>query len=213
MRTIDLASWPRRELYEKFFNISCPFFSVTFPVDVTAVHAWAKQNRVSFYHLLTWLSTGAMNAVPEFRLRVIDGQLVEIDRGDPSFTSLRKGERQFRIITVPFEDDPLTFCRHAKEADDAQTAFIRMEKESASLIFVSCLPWFDVTGLREEHRGDPDDLIPHLTWGKFYPLQNGRLELHMTVTANHRVADGFHVGEFKAELDRRIAALCCAKEG
>lgn len=212
MRIIDPATWPRRELYEKFFNISCPFFSVTFPVDVTAVHAWARQNRVSFYHLLTWLSTGAMNAVPEFRLRVIDGQLVEIDRGDPSFTSLRKGERQFRIITVPFEDDPLTFCRHAKEADELQSVFIRNDLEAENLIYVSCLPWFDVTGLKEEHGDDPNDLIPHLTWGRYYQTQNDRLELHMTVTANHRVIDGFHVGEFKAELDRRIAALSTSKE-
>ena len=212
MRIIDLPAWPRRELYEKFFNISCPFFSVTFPVDVTDVYAWAKQNHVSFYHLLVWLSTGAMNAVPEFRLRVIDGQLVEIDCGDPSFTSLRKGERQFRIITIPFEDDPLSFCRHAREADEAQSAFIRMDVESASLIYVSCLPWFDVTGLKEEHGDDPDDLIPHLTWGKYYPVPNDRLELHMTVTANHRVVDGFHIGEFKTELDRRISALFGAKE-
>ena len=37
----------------------------------------------------------------------------------------------------PFEDDPLTFCRHAKEADDAQTAFIRMRSIWISRFIIS----------------------------------------------------------------------------
>ena len=32
---VDFALWPRREIYEFFAPMSDPFYSLTFPLDVT----------------------------------------------------------------------------------------------------------------------------------------------------------------------------------
>ena len=42
MQKIDLASWPRAELFRFFSAVSHPFYSVTFRVDVTNLHAYTK---------------------------------------------------------------------------------------------------------------------------------------------------------------------------
>ena len=48
MQKIDLAVWPRAELFRFFSAVSQPFYSVTFRVDVTNLHAYARAHGVSF---------------------------------------------------------------------------------------------------------------------------------------------------------------------
>lgn len=46
--SFDIENWPRREIYEFFGSMSQPFYSVTFRVDVTKVHSFAKAQGISF---------------------------------------------------------------------------------------------------------------------------------------------------------------------
>ena len=39
---IDMNTWPRAELFRFFSGVSQPFYSVTFRVDVTNLHAYTK---------------------------------------------------------------------------------------------------------------------------------------------------------------------------
>ena len=50
MQKIDLSTWPRAELFRFFSGVSQPFYSVTFRVDVTNLHAYAKAHGISFYY-------------------------------------------------------------------------------------------------------------------------------------------------------------------
>lgn len=112
-----------------------PFYSVTIPVDVTNVKAVSSRAGVSFYHLMIWVCTKAVNAVPAFRLRVRDGQVVRLAHTEPSFTSLRGGSEQFQIITIPWEEDWVAFCGRAAEVSGAQTAFITPAGADDGLIY------------------------------------------------------------------------------
>lgn len=148
----------------------------------------------------------AVNSVPNFLLRVRDGQVVMLDQTNPSFTYLKKGSELFQIITMPWEEDYMEFCRHAKERSEAQTGFLDQEKETDELIYFSCTPWFDFTALTNEHKLDKDDTVPHLAWGRYYE-EKGRLMVHLSVEVNHRTVDGFHIGKLKERIDREIDAL------
>ncbi|MBR3346424.1 MAG: hypothetical protein IKG37_05035, partial [Solobacterium sp.] len=102
----------------------------------------------------------------------------------------------FRIATVDRDvKTPEEFCKAAAEITSAQECFLVESKESDQLIFISCLPWIDVTGLTNEGMTDPSDSIPRITWGK-YEEENGRLVLGMSLEVNHRLIDGVHIGEF-----------------
>ena len=47
MHKIDMNTWPRAELFGSF-RVSQPFYSVTFRVDVTNLHAYTKARGISF---------------------------------------------------------------------------------------------------------------------------------------------------------------------
>lgn len=206
MEIIDRKTWERREAYAFFSQVDYPFYAVTIPVEVTRVKEASRSRGLSFYHLMVWLCTKAVNSVEAFRLRVRGEDVVLLDRTEPSFTTLSPGEQQFRIITLPWEEDVALFCARAKEKAEKQTSFLDQEEECDGLIYFSCTPWFDFTALTNERNFDRDDTIPRIAWGKYYE-QNGGLWLHMSIEVNHRTIDGYHLGLFKAAIDREIAAL------
>ena len=205
MKKIDIANWERREIYENFSQLNYPFYALTMPVDVTNLREAAHEAGVSFYYSMVWACTYALNSLPEFRLRMADGELVEIDQASPSFTVLGKGESVFRIITMPWIPDRIEFCLEAARSASRQKEFLVTESETSELIYMSCLRWFDITALTNEKNIDPDDMIPRVTWGKYYD-KDGGTELHLSIEVNHRVIDGYHIGQFKQKLDEIIAA-------
>lgn len=206
MRKIDPNTWSRREIFDFFSKISNPFYSVTFNVDVTEVYAYAKRSGLSFYYALVYLVTKAVNSVEAFRYGIVDGELVLFDERSPSFTDLKKGSESFHIVTMPCEGNIAEFCQDAKRRSAEQTTFLSTDKESADLIYFSCLPWVELTALTNERDFDPDDAIPRISWGKFHE-RDGRKILGMSFELNHRFTDGVHIGKFADALKNLIEQL------
>ena len=90
-KVIDYASWPRREMYEFFSAADQPFYNVAFRLDVTRAYNFAKEHSLSFYMVMTYLVTKAINSVEAFRYAKLDGQIVLFDSLMPSFTDLKPG--------------------------------------------------------------------------------------------------------------------------
>lgn len=206
MRKIDPNTWSRREIFDFFSKISNPFYSVTFNVDVTEVYAYAKRSGLSFYYALVYLVTKAVNSVEAFRYGIVDGELVLFDERSPSFTDLKKGSESFHIVTMPCEGNIAEFCQDTKRRSAEQTTFLSTDKESADLIYFSCLPWVELTALTNERDFDPDDAIPRISWGKFHE-RDGRKILGMSLELNHRFTDGVHIGKFADALKNLIEQL------
>ena len=206
MESVDLASWPRREIFEFFSPISNPFYALSFRLDVTKLRAFTKARGLSFYHSLIWLCTRALERVDAFSYAVADGQVVRLSSRRPSFTQLPKGSEQFRIVTLPCEGSLEDFCAAAKEKAESQDFFIDLKDEGIDMIFFSCLPWLDVTGLTNERELDRDDAAPRIAWGKFME-ENGRWMLGMSLEVNHRFVDGVHIGRFAKELEKLMEEL------
>lgn len=206
MRKIDMNTWPRRDIFDFFSKISNPFYSVTFNVDVTEAYAYAKRSGVSFYYAMVYLVTRAINSAEAFRYAIVDGELVLLDERSPSFTDLKKGSESFHIVTMPCEGDIADFCQEAKRRSAEQTTFLSTDKESADLIYFSCLPWIELTALTNERDFDPDDAIPRISWGKFHE-RDGRKILGMSLELNHRFTDGVHIGKFAEALENLMKQL------
>lgn len=206
MRKIDPNTWPRRDIFDFFSKISNPFYSVTFNVDVTEAYAYAKRSGLSFYYALVYLVTRAINSVEAFRYALVDGELVLLDERSPSFTDLKKGSESFHIVTMPCKGDIAEFCFDAKRRSAEQTTFLSTDKEGVDLIYISCLPWIELTALTNERNFDPDDAIPRVSWGKFHE-RDGRKILGMSLELNHRFTDGVHIGKFADALEKLISEL------
>lgn len=206
IRDIDMNTWPRREIYDFFSPISNPFYSVTFTLDVTNLYRYVKERELSFYYALVYLCTQAVNRVEAFLYTIEDGKVRIYDKRQPSFTDLEKGSELFRMVFVPCEGSLDEFCRAAKAKSESQHFFFDPTAETNDLIYFSCLPWMDVTGLTNERNLDPDDAIPRIAWGKYIDV-DGRKQLHISLEINHRLIDGVHLGRFNEELCRLIEAL------
>ncbi|MBR3474043.1 MAG: chloramphenicol acetyltransferase [Oscillospiraceae bacterium] len=206
MQPVDLSSWPRREIFAFFSGISNPFYAVTFRLDVTALRRYTKERGLSFYHSMIWLCTRALARVEAFSYAIREGELVRLESRRPSFTHLKPGSESFQIVTLPCEGSLEEFCAAAREKAEKQDYFIDFAGEGIDMIFLSCLPWLDLTALTNERDLDPDDAIPRIAWGKFVP-ENGRLMLGLSVEVNHRFIDGAHIGQFARELERMMAEL------
>lgn len=191
MQKIDHSTWPRAEKFGFFSAVSQPFYSVTFRVDVTNLHAYTKQRGLSFYYALVYLATNAVNAVENFRYTIRDGEVYLLDERIPSFTDLKPGSEDFHIVTLPQEETLEQFCAAAKARSEAQAHFLDQDdKELDALIYFSCTPWFDLTALTNERDFDRDDNIPRIAWGEVY-------------AGRHRPRNAGDVGGSQPPLPRR----------
>ena len=210
MRTGNDSVWERREAYEYFSAFSNPFYMVTFRQDVTGLYRYTKSRGLSFYASMIWACTEVLNGIPAFRTAMHDGAPVLLDRRDPSFTDMKPGSDQFYIVTMDHMPEIDTFCREASRLSAQQDCFIDPSKETDALIYYSCLPWIDLTGLTNERDfsapGALDDSIPRVAWGR-YTEENGRMMLGMSVEVNHRFIDGVQIGQFAQALSEQISAL------
>lgn len=207
MREVDLARWQRRERYEFFKGLGWPFWSVSFPVDVTGLHRWSHEQGLSFYYALIYLCTKALEEVEAFHYKDRGEGIVWHDRLVPSFTDLHPGQEDFHIITLEAGADLADFCRRAREMSRAQMAFVDDGAWQDELIYFTCLPWMPITALSNERDLDPADSIPRLSWGKYVTAPDGRDSLNMTISVNHRLIDGVHVGRFYEVLTARLEVL------
>ena len=73
---IDLRSWPRKDIFSFFSVLDQPFYSVCFRVDVTQLHTYTKTHGLSFYYVMTYLVTQAVNEVENLRYTIHDETVV-----------------------------------------------------------------------------------------------------------------------------------------
>ena len=203
---IEHDTWDRREIFDFFSGMKDPFYMVTFTVDVTPLYRYVKAKGLSCYYAMVWCCMKAVNAVENFRYVIRDGEVHLIDGRSPSFTDLKPGSELFHIVTIPMVDDPEVFCRRAAERSRSQTCFINTETETDDLVYLSCLPWLDLTALTNERDPDRDDTVPRVSWGK-YAETDGRKQLNLSLEVNHRFIDGIHIGKFQDALLQEMQAL------
>ena len=146
MQWIDQNTWPRAEHFALFSGVSNPFYSTTFRVDVTNLYEYTKARGISFYYSLIYLVSHAINQVENFRYVLEEGKVGLLERRIPSFTDMKKGSDLFHIVTMACEGTMEEFCRAAREKSMTQVGLLDQSAEMNQLIYISCLPWVDLTG-------------------------------------------------------------------
>lgn len=209
MKEINLSEWDRREIYSLYKGVSQPYYALSFPIDVTAVYEYKHAHEISFYYLMVFLCTKAINSVENFRYTEKDGQIFLLDERRPSATDAC-GSGLFKMVTFPMCADPNSFCRSARRISDAQTCLLDFSTEGDDMIFFSSLPDLPTLAYTNPRNyADPHESehnIPSVNWGR-YTEDGGRKTLVMTMEVNHRFVDGRHVSLFYKRLQEEIAGL------
>jgi len=194
---LDIENWPRRSTYEFFKDYPDPFFNFTANLDVSLLYRFCKENDVAFSLGVLYCSLVAANEIREFRIRLMNGQLVEFDRVHATQTILNDDET-FSFAYFEMQDEIFEFNRAGKSALEKYRALrtFDVERDRFDLIYYSVIPWVSFTSFKHASRLDRDQTIPRVVFGKRFDDTNGRKLMPLSVEANHTVMDGFHVGKF-----------------
>jgi chloramphenicol O-acetyltransferase type A len=112
MRKIDRQSWPRREHFELFNTFNHPHFNMCANVDLTRFLPYVKEQGLSFTVAVVYVISRAANAIPEFRFRLRDGEIIEHETVSPSVTILVANEL-FSFCTFDYTPDFSEFASRA----------------------------------------------------------------------------------------------------
>jgi chloramphenicol O-acetyltransferase type A len=196
MREVPIENWKRRSTYEFFKDFEDPFFNLTAPVDVTAPLGFCKANGLSFALNSVYCSLRAANSIPELKLRIVGGKVVEFEKIHATQTVLNDDET-FSFCYFEYLNDPFEFDRAGRASLDKYKLLktFDVETDRLDLIYYSVIPWVSFTSFKHASRHDNRQTVPRMVYGKLYQSA-GRMLLPHSVEVHHALADGLHVGQY-----------------
>ena len=117
-KIIDMTKDPRGGQFEYFRTMTYPWAGITVPVEITDL--LASLNGRPFFLSYLYAVMRAANAVPELRRRLLpDGQVVEYDHCDPSYTVM-KPDGTGAYVYCLLEDDLSSYEKFVAEGKRRQ---------------------------------------------------------------------------------------------
>ena len=196
LREVDIAAWERRSTYEFFRDYKDPYFNITANLDATNLYQFCKSRGLSFSIAALFFSLQTANAIPQFRLRLLDGKVVEFDEIHATQTILNDDET-FSFCYFERHADLFEFERAGRQAVEKYKALKSFDVESdrIDLIYYSVIPWVSFTSFKHAARGDNSMSVPRMVFGKMYD-EAGRKKIPFSVEVHHALMDGIHVGRY-----------------
>ena len=204
---VDIDTWERKTTYEFFLDYEDPFFNITANLDVTRLYKFCKDNGLAFSLGALFLSLQAANEIREFRLRLLNGQVLEFDRVEATQTILNDDET-FSFCYFESKNDIHEFDRAGKAAREKYKLLktFDVEADRIDLIYYSAIPWVSFTSFKHASRHDNRQSVPRMVFGKMFdegPLK----KMPFSIEVHHALVDGIHVGRFFNLYQEKIDSL------
>lgn len=202
---LDLANWNRISHYEFFSKMEEPFYGLTVNIDCTKAFTRAKELEIPFFTYYMHKTLVAVNAIENFKYRIIDKDVFIYDRIDASATIMRE-DKTFGFSLIEFESDLNLFHQHTKieieRIQNTKGLFTRDFPET-NLIHFSAIPWVNFTSLSHARSFTYPDSCPKISFGKLIDKEGTKM-MAMSVHVHHGLVDGYHVGLFVDEVQKQM---------
>ena len=116
IKKIDVSVWERREIFAMYAGAAFPYFAVTASVDAAKLHAFAKENQLSFYFALVYILVESADSIPEFHYRLKDREPVYVSYGLKDHVPVFSRKTQYDMDTDPEAIVPASFYCLFKDA-------------------------------------------------------------------------------------------------
>lgn len=173
------------------------------------MHDWskkAKENKISLFAYYLHSSMKVINSISEFKYRLIDGNVYELEKINAGGTISRK-DNTFAFIYVEYDEDFNVFKnRLEREVELVHSSVgLRLNADDCKvdLIRHTTIPWVSFTHLLHPTQLNNEDTVPKISFGKIFEL-NGEKYLPVSVEAHHGLVDGYHVGRYFAEFEQLL---------
>ncbi|WP_313806199.1 chloramphenicol acetyltransferase [Flavobacterium sp.] len=198
MKKLDLNTWNRKTHFEFFSQFDEPFYGVTITIDCSVAYEKAKEKGVSFFIYYLHKTLAAVNAIENFRYRIIENEVVVYDKINVSATIMREDTTFGFSFMEYFEELNLFSQKSLEEIERIQNTpgLITRDFDGLyNLIHFSSIPWLDFTSLSHARHFKFPDSCPKISFGKMTE-GNGKKTMPMSIHVHHGLVDGFHVGQF-----------------
>lgn len=204
VKYIDIEKWKRKKHFEFFNSMDYPHFSLCADVDVTAARKYTKENDISFFKAVLYITAQAANGVPELRQRIRGEKVVEHGAVHPSFTMLTEDDL-FSFCLVEYSPGFAGFAGRTERAmeDALKNPRLADPEGRDDLLFVTAIPWVSFTNITHPVHMHPADSVPRIAWGKFHK-SGSALRMPVSLQAHHALVDGFHSGKYYNLLQEKL---------
>jgi chloramphenicol O-acetyltransferase type A len=203
-KELDLEGWNRKEHFQFFSSFDEPFFGIVANLDCTTAYQQAKKLETSFFLYYLHKTLQVVNAIEEMRYRIEDGKVYVYDWIHASPT-LSRADHTFAFGFITYHPLFEIFAANANAEMEAVQASsgLQLNDQTGRIdtIHFSAVPWVSFTGLSHARHFAYKDSVPKISVGKYF-MQDGKMQLPISVHAHHGLMDGYHVGQFFAELQR-----------
>lgn len=200
MQKIDKQNWARWEHFKFFNTFNHPHFNMCANIDLTRFQPYIKSHGLSFTVATVYIISRAANAVPEFRYRIRDEDIVVHDVVSPSVTILTNADL-FSFCAIDYIQD---FGEFAKRAS-TQIKLVKTHPTLKDpigrddLLYMTAIPWVSFTSFTHPMTQHPADCIPRFAWGKVF-TDGTLVKMPLSVQGHHGVMDGIHMGYFYGHI-------------
>jgi chloramphenicol O-acetyltransferase type A len=203
---LDLANWPRRELFQFFIGYTNPYFNVCTSLDVTKLLAFVHDRpgvKISF--AIHYFALRIANEIEPFRYRLKDEKVFVYDVVNGGTTVLLPNE-SFTYAYFSYQRDFAKFITEmSKAVDEVRTGDGRLKPTMRDdVIYHTTLPWIAFTSFAHARTKGRGDSIPRIVFGRF-TRQNERMMMPISVEVHHALMDGLHVGRYLSRLEEALA--------
>ncbi len=205
-RKIDLEQYARKQQFEYFCELTYPYVGLTVNVDITEWLYRLREQKRPFFLSFLYAVTRAANEIPEFRQRIVDGDIIEFERCKSSYT-VALDNHAYCYCTVDCNKEYEQFLSYARAEQEKakQRASLDDEEESVSLLFISTITAVTYTAIVQPVP-QPADSNPRITWCRYFE-QDGRWLIPVTLLCNHALIDGFHMEQFYQKLKEHLEQI------
>lgn len=194
MKVFDIENWSRKAQYEFFKTYEDPFFNITANLEVSNLYTFCKKHELSFSLACIYIAIKCINEIPEFRLRIKNGKVVQYNSVTIGSTVLNE-DNTFSFCDFSLQSSIFDFDAVGKSIIEDHKKGMKFEPKEDELEIIHCstLPWVSFTGMKHARKGDESSKgIPKIIFGRFFSEDNIK-KIPFSVEANHALMDGYHV--------------------
>jgi len=207
MEFLEIETWNRKEHFEHFKQLLDPYFAVTVLVDVTQAYQTAKEKEMPFFVVYLHACMKAINAIENFKYRITTEQKIRIYDVIHASATIMRPDHTFGFSFIKYSDCLTEFYHNFKKEKErilSSTALFS-PNNSDDCVYCSALPWLSFTG-HKEPKNTESDSITRLAFGKFEKKEK-RLKMPVSITVNHALIDGYHVGLFFENYQKALDTI------
>ena len=189
--------YKKRELKIKvdelpFQNLFSTQYSMTVRVNAQKTYEYSKRNNMSFFNITSACILEAINEIPEFKRRIIDGKVYEYEKIN-AITPLIMEDNSLRVLEILPVSEHESIREYNKYLECKKNNIEKyqfMEDPSMSDVLpicsFSCIPWINFDSM-SNIMSSANQLMPVITWGK---LASGKISL--SVAASYMFMSQYH---------------------